>query len=84
MLLPNVHNANNTVYKRRILPIELSRPLLHSKDCRFEPHCRQVFFWHGSVANLSVQITSVAFEHHGKNNFSPNQWIIRVKSTLRL
>ena len=29
-------------------------------------------------------MASLGSDHHGKNNENPNQWIIRVKVTLRL
>jgi len=40
-----------------------------------------MFFWYGPLASLSLQIASVASEHHDKNNGGSNQWITRVKIT---
>ena len=45
---------------------------------------RGVFFWYGPLASLSLQIAYVASEHCGKNNESPNRWIITTKITPRL
>jgi len=39
------------------------------------------FLWYGPLASLSLQIGSVASEHHGKNNGGPNQWIVKVQIT---
>jgi len=39
-----------------------------------------LFFWYGPLASLSLQITSVASEHHRQNNGGPNQ-LIRIKIT---
>ena len=44
----------------------------------------EVCFWYGPLASPSLQIASVALEYHGKNNWGPNQWIVRVKITPRL
>ena len=41
-----------------------------------------LFFWYGPLASLSLQIASVASEHHGEKNGGPNQWIIGSKSFL--
>jgi len=54
---------------------------LHSNDCRSSLTVDRVCFWYGSLASLSLQIASVALEHHSKNSGGPNQWIIRVKIT---
>jgi len=62
----------------------VENPDLQSIDHRFSPYCRWVLSWYGLLVRLSLQIASVASEHHGNNNGGPNQWIIRVKITARL
>jgi len=34
-----------------------------------------VFFWYGPLESPSLQIASVASDHHGKNNGGRNRWI---------
>jgi len=46
---------------------------LQSIDHWFEPHCQRGIFWYGPLANLSLQIASMAPEHHGRNNGGSNQ-----------
>jgi len=43
-----------------------------------------VCFWYGPVANIMLQIASMASKQYGKNNGGPNQGIIGVKITPRL
>ena len=42
-----------------------------------------VLFWYGPLPSLSLQIASLASEHHEQNNGGRNQWI-RVKILSRL
>ena len=61
---------------------------LYSKDCMrvrpLLPVGAAAAGWYGPLASLSLQIASVASEHHGQNNGGPNQWIIRVEIAPRL
>jgi len=47
------------------------KPRLQPIERRFELHCLRGFYGMGP----SLQNTSVASEHHGKNNVGPNLWI---------